>query len=480
MSRSCSNCGGKNFGRVEVLWPELSAEWQLSAAEIAYVNDQQGHHCTNCGANLRAMALGNALQRVLRTDHCLRDFVAHPPARPPRILDLNGVPALSETLASLPGYMRGDYPAIDMHRLPYADGFFDIVVHSDTLEHVAQPVRALEECRRVLSPGGHLCFTVPVIVGRLTRSRAGLPPSHHGAPGTRAEDFLVHTEFGADAWTYPMRAGFQDVSVVQIDYPAALALVCRAPGHEPQSAAAPSSPPQAGALEAYDQDGLRSIHNHEFLVDPAFQKAYARGVAAAGTDYRWHWRVHVGLWAASYAARLAGDFVECGVNRGFMSSAIMTWLDWDRTGKTFYLLDSFTGIDGQFTTAEERRGGILERNAEHLRSGFYTTDAEMVRRNFAEWRNAQIIEGVIPATLSAVRSSRIAFLHLDLNCSPPEVAAAEAFWDRLSPGGIILLDDYAYSGYRPQKLGMDEFARGKNVAVLSLPTGQGLIVKPSL
>ena len=102
-----------------------------------------------------------------------------------------------------------------------------------------------------------------------------------------------------------------------------------------------------------------------------------------------------------------------------------------------------------------------------------------MRRNFAEWRNVKIIEGVIPATLSAVTSSRIAFLHLDLNCSPPEVAAAESLWDRISPGGIVLLDDYAYAGYRSQKLGMDEFARVRNVSILSLPTGQGLIVKPS-
>jgi hypothetical protein len=34
----------------------------------------------------------------------------------------------------------------------------------------------------------------------------------------------------------------------------------------------------------YDQDGLRSVHNHEFMNDVAFQAAYARGVKAAGMD----------------------------------------------------------------------------------------------------------------------------------------------------------------------------------------------------
>ncbi|NBU17397.1 MAG: class I SAM-dependent methyltransferase, partial [Actinobacteria bacterium] len=155
------------------------------------------------------------------------------------------------------------------------------------------------------------------------------------------------------------------------------------------------------------------------MADPAFQRAYARGVAAVGTDYRWHWRVHVGLWAASCASRIDGDFVECGVNRGFLSSAIMALLDWDRIGKTFYLLDTFTGIDERFVSPEEMSDGILGRNTEHLSSGFYTTDVDTVRRNFAEWQNVRIVVGSIPDTLADVTASTIAFLHLDLNCSLP-------------------------------------------------------------
>src|SRR4029079_9184251 len=70
----------------------------------------------------------------------------------------------------------------------------------------------------------------------------------------------------------------------------------------------------------YDQDGLRTIHNHDFMRQPNFVRAYDRGIKAAGSDYNWHWRVHVGLWAAFLASKLPGDFVECGVNRGFLSS----------------------------------------------------------------------------------------------------------------------------------------------------------------
>ena len=72
----------------------------------------------------------------------------------------------------------------------------------------------------------------------------------------------------------------------------------------------------------------------------------------------------------------------------------------------------------------------MERNSRDIESGFYTFDIDSVRTNFSEWKNIKIIVGAIPETLPAIKSKRVAFLHLDLNCSPPEVAAIEALWDR--------------------------------------------------
>lgn len=230
--------------------------------------------------------------------------------------------------------------------------------------------------------------------------------------------------------------------------------------------------------DIYDQDGLSSVHDHEFMSEPEFKRAYARGVQAVGGDYAWHWRVHTGMWAATTAANLPGDFVECGVNRGFMSSAVMALLDWDTQGRTFFLLDTFCGVDERFLSEEDRLNGVSERNTRDIESGFYSFDVEAIRLNFAEWKNTRIIVGAIPETLPEVTSDRVAFLHLDLNCSLPEVAAADFFWDKLVPGAVILLDDYGYIGYRSQKIGMDEFAKRRSVSILSLPTGQGLMVKP--
>ncbi len=228
---------------------------------------------------------------------------------------------------------------------------------------------------------------------------------------------------------------------------------------------------------AYDQDGLRTVHNHEFMNDPAFVAAYDRGVQAAG-DYPLHWRCHVGLWVAATAARLKGSFVECGVNYGFLSSAIMKYLDWNSRQITFYLFDTFAGLDGRFVSDEEQRAGSMARSRQWLQSGKYVSGVDSVRQNFSEWKNVEIIQGTVPESLARVEIESVAYLHLDMNCAPPEIAAAEYFWPRMTPGAMMLLDDYAYSGYRPQKVAMDQLARRKGVQVLSLPTGQGLVVHP--
>lgn len=494
----CSICGGGSFREQVVLWPALIAEWQLADHERAYVDRQQGCLCTGCGANLRIIALADAIRAHAATLLPLKTAVAQGLLDRWRVLDCNGADGLSAVLAALPGYVRADYPAVDIRQLPKADASFDLVIHSDTLEHVENPLRALEECRRVLAPGGRLCFTVPTIHGRLTRDRAGLPPSYHGDPSEGRGDYLVQTEFGADMWTYVLAAGFTGLAINQVDWPSAIAISAwagppaaptlppAAERPEPQDAApvaavVPVADPVADqpvpAQPIYDQDGLRSLHNHEFMQDPQFQAAYARGIQAAGADYGWHWRVHTGLWAARMAAGLPGDFAEFGVNRGFMSSAIMHLLDWNRTGRRFYLLDTFGGIDERYINDDDRAIGVIERNQHDIDIGFYTFDVESVRANFAEWPAARVIQGAVPDTLDQIDSHCFAFAHIDMNCAPPEVAAAEFLWPRLVRGGLILLDDYAFVGYRSQKLAMDAFARSKQTQVLSLPTGQGLIIK---
>jgi hypothetical protein len=145
------------------------------------------------------------------------------------------------------------------------------------------------------------------------------------------------------------------------------------------------------------------------------------------------------------------------------------------------------GLVGRLLGAEIRWGFCrmrsqpwveIYRNRQNLQSGFYVRGIEQAVRNFSQWRKVRIIQGPVPETLARVGTSRVSFLHLDMNCAAPEVAALEYFWEKLVAGAMVLLDDYAYVGYESQKVAMDAFAQERAVRILSLPTGQGLLVKP--
>jgi SAM-dependent methyltransferase len=218
---SCGICGGTAFTHRQILWLRLISEWQLAPHEAAYIDRQQGTTCDRCGSNLRSIALANAIRAFFGEQGTLQEIADR--GKSGSILEINEAGDLNPVLRRFSGHVLASYPEVDIHRLPYADGSFDLVVHSDTLEHVINPIHALAECRRVLKPGGALCFTIPIVVGRLTRNRTGLPMSYHGHPTTAADDYVVRTEFGADAWTYVMEAGFASVAIHAVAYPTATA-----------------------------------------------------------------------------------------------------------------------------------------------------------------------------------------------------------------------------------------------------------------
>jgi len=234
---------------------------------------------------------------------------------------------------------------------------------------------------------------------------------------------------------------------------------------------------------AYDADFLTVWHkNTDFLADPHFMSAYRMGMdsghrigRAPGSrdDIHIEWRILVCCWAAWHAVHLPGDFVECGTNTGIMSLAISQYVDLDVTGKNFWLFDTFCGIPDEHITPEEE---ALGRRQENL--AFYEECYERARMNFARFRKAHLVRGRVPDTLTTVPIDRVCYLCLDMNVMIPEIAAIDFFWDKLVSGAPVILDDYGWLAYARQKRAMDDFAAKKGVKILTLPTGQGLLLKP--
>ena len=56
--------------------------------------------------------------------------------------------------------LAGDFRVADGEQLPFPDGTFDLVYAHGVVQYTANPRRLVEECRRVLAPGGHAIFQV--------------------------------------------------------------------------------------------------------------------------------------------------------------------------------------------------------------------------------------------------------------------------------------------------------------------------------
>jgi hypothetical protein len=225
------------------------------------------------------------------------------------------------------------------------------------------------------------------------------------------------------------------------------------------------------ARGAYFRDGLLTVHDASFLRDTRFLEAYqlAKQTGSFGT---WEpmWRTYICCWAAKVGCALEGDFVECGVNLGGFSRAVAHYVDLEQLDKRFWLLDTFSGVvEGQITPEERRKGTAI---------GKYSECFQRVQQNFAGLKNIHFVRGVVPDTLSRVDASQVCYLSIDMNAVYPEIAAAEFFWDKLSPGAIVVLDDYGWAKHTEQRIAFDQFAQRKSVHVLAMPTGQGLMLKP--
>ena len=180
-----------------------------------------------------------------------------------------------------------------------------------------------------------------------------------------------------------------------------------------------------------------------------------------------------------------GDIIECGVFKGV---GFMYWLklltiyapaaqkmvvgfdtfnafadsllDYERaSAKSFTDEAAFSGVDPEAIVAAAQRAGFGHR--------------------------ACLVPGDICETApNYVRDNpgfRVSLLHLDFDTYKGTKAALEAFYDRVVPGGLIVLDEYGKRGWGESDA-VDEFFRGKGVSLHAVehsfqPTAY--VVKPS-
>ncbi len=140
---------------------------------------------------------------------------------------------------------------------------------------------------------------------------------------------------------------------------------------------------------------------------------------------------------------VSGDIVECGVWNGG-SAAVMGLAHVKGPNprpRVLWLFDSFKGLPPPD-----------ERDGEGEKKGYFEEwnkgDIAKVKKIFEilglGLENVKIFPGWFEETLPRAPVKRIAILHIDADWYKSVKTALEAFYDKVVPGGFVVLDDYGY------------------------------------
>lgn len=240
----CSACGADTTFAFNswVIPDDLRAAWGDPAVGDAYTR-RESMFCRRCCASERVRRFSDVLLALYGPGlPSVARLVDDPAFRALDVAEINTIGSMGSLharLARLPRLAFSEYRGPDrlgevidgarnedVTRLTYPDASFDLVLSSDTLEHVPDFRAALRETRRVLRPGGRHLFTVPIVATRpTTEARAGigpagelvhhLPPIYHGRGAgvyryiPVGADLLTFTEFGRDLPDHIRAAGLE-------------------------------------------------------------------------------------------------------------------------------------------------------------------------------------------------------------------------------------------------------------------------------
>jgi O-methyltransferase len=200
-------------------------------------------------------------------------------------------------------------------------------------------------------------------------------------------------------------------------------------------------------------------------------------------------KVYALIQAVRYVTRhrIPGDIVECGVWRGgSMHAAARTLAAVGDTSRDLHLFDTFDGMPppserdvrrSDDRTAEE----LLAEQSRERGKVWAVATLEDVQEGFTQVpypsERIHFVKGRVEDTIPEHAPEQIAILRLDTDWYESTRHELEHLYPRLSPGGVLLLDDYGY--WEGAREAVDEFLEesGERLLLVRMASGR-LAVKP--
>jgi hypothetical protein len=168
------------------------------------------------------------------------------------------------------------------------------------------------------------------------------------------------------------------------------------------------------------------------------------------------------------ARDVPGDLIETGVWRGgatiFMRAVLRAH---GVTNRTVWVADSFEGLpepDPEKFPSEARMHGsaVMQRRYKHFAVGL-----DEVRHNFEAFglldEQVRFLKGWFKDTLPSAPIEALAVMRLDGDYYESTMDALTGLYDKLSPGGYAIIDDYREDSWTACRQAVDEFRRQRGI-----------------
>lgn len=165
-------------------------------------------------------------------------------------------------------------------------------------------------------------------------------------------------------------------------------------------------------------------------------------------------------------SKIPGDTAECGVYQGCGSYIILQANQRCSRGRIHHIFDSFEGL----STPSSKDGVYWSVND-------LSAKESVVRENLRDFRDVEFYKGWIPSRFNDVGGNVFSFVHVDVDLYEPTRESIGFFYDRLSPGGIFVCDDYGFLTCPGATAAIEEFLLSKPEKMVSLPGGGGFFIK---
>jgi len=192
-------------------------------------------------------------------------------------------------------------------------------------------------------------------------------------------------------------------------------------------------------------------------VYPDFDHEFTKGYAACARYTMTSPERMYALWQAVLKVvrdGIPGDFVECGVWRGGSSMlAAHTFAQAGVTDRDIWLYDTFSGMpepgEGDVDWAGRPAAEVMAGD-DPVAAELVTAEAslEEVQKALAliEYPQERLhfVKGLVEETIPGEAAEQISILRLDTDWEASTRHELDHLWPRLSPGGVLIIDDYGH------------------------------------